>query len=198
MLDAPTEEVQYMKRVVSTLTIAALAGALLTSGSITTASASTVKNGTVHVFDYGDGAGVGGTVVLTGAIGDSGSADSIDANGTPDAQNNTEVLLALVQGSFSISVVGLDKKIGSAFNQFRPSHSTCSGYLTVTGATPIVAGSGTGAYTGISGGFVLTLMIAEIGPKYGSGKQEGQCNTSNSGQTVAEAFMVSGSGTVSF
>jgi hypothetical protein len=80
-----------MKRVVPTLTIAALAGALLTSGNIVAASASTVTNGTVHVFDYSDGSGVGSTVVLTGAIGDSGSADSIGANGTPDAQNNTEV-----------------------------------------------------------------------------------------------------------
>jgi hypothetical protein len=59
-----------MKRVVPTLTIAALAGALLTSGSIMTASASTVTNGTVHVFAYGDGEGVGSTVVLTGAIGE--------------------------------------------------------------------------------------------------------------------------------
>jgi hypothetical protein len=68
----------------------------------------------------------------------------------------------------------------------------------VTGSTPIVAGSGTGAYAGISGGFILTLMIAEIGPKYGSGKHEGQCNTSNSAETVGEAFLVTGSGTVSF
>ena len=187
-----------MKRVVPTLTIAALAGALLTSGNIMTASASTVTNGTVHVFDYGDGSGVGSTVVLTGAIGDSGSADSIDANGTPDAQNNTEVLLALVQGSFRISIVGLDKKFESAGTKFQPNHTTCSGYLSVTASTPIVAGSGSGAYTGISGGFVLTVMIAIVGPKYGSGKHEGQCNTSNSAETVGEAFMVTGSGTVSY
>jgi len=94
--------------------------------------------------------------------------------------------------------VGLDKKIESAFNRFQPNHRTCSGYVTVTGSTPIVAGSGTGAYAGISGGFILTLMIAEVGPKYGSGKHEGQCNTSNSAETVGEAFLVTGSGTVSF
>jgi hypothetical protein len=187
-----------MKRIVSTLTIAALAGALLTAGSTLTASASTVTNGTVHVFDYSDGEGVGSTVVLTGAIGDNGSADSIDANGTPDAQNNTEVLLALVQGSFTISVVGIDKKIESAFNKFQSNHRTCSGYLTVTASTPIVAGSGTGAYTGIRGGFVLTLSIALVGPKYGSGKHEGQCNTSNSSSPVAQAQIVTGWGTVSF
>jgi hypothetical protein len=187
-----------MKRIASVVTTAALAGALLTTGNILTASASTPSGGTVHVFDYGDGAGVGSTVVLTGAIGDTGSADSIDANGTPDPENNTEVILALVQGSFRISVVGLDKKIGSAFSKFAPNPSTCSGYLSVTGAVPIVAGSGTGAYTGISGGFTLTLTFAEIGPKYGSGKNEGQCNTSNNAESVGMAMMVTGSGTVSF
>jgi hypothetical protein len=163
-----------------------------------TASANTVTNGTVHVFDYGDSEGVGSTVVLTGAIGDSGSADSIDADGTPDAQDNTEVLLALVQGSFTISVVGLDKKIEGAFNNLRLNHSTCSGYATVTGSTPIVAGSGTGAYAGIRGGFVLTLSIALVGPRYGSGKHEGQCNTANSASPVAQAMLVTGSGTVSY
>ena len=187
-----------MKRVVSALTIGAVCGALLTSGSTMMAGASTVKNGKVHVFDYGDGEGVGSTVVLTGAIGDSGSANSIDANGTPDPQHNTEVVLALTQGSFRISVVGIGKKIASAFNKFQFSPGSCSGYLTATGATPIVAGSGTGAYTGITGGFVLTLTLAVIAPKYGSGKHAGQCNTSNNAPSVGQAQIVTGSGTVSF
>jgi hypothetical protein len=187
-----------MKRAASALTIAALAGALLTSGSTTTASASTVTNGVVHVFDYSESSGVGSTVVLTGAIGDTGSADSIDANGTPDPQNNTEVLLALVQGSFRISVVAIDKKIENAFNSFQPNHRTCSGNVSVTASTPIVAGSGTGAYAGITGGFVLTLSFALVGPKYGSGKQEGQCNQSNSAEPVAQVMLVTGSGTVSY
>jgi len=187
-----------MKRVVPTLTIAALAGALLTSGNIMTASASTVTNGTVHVFDYGDGSGVGSTVVLTGAIGDNGSADSIDANGTSDAQNNTEVLLALVQGTFKISVVGLDKKIESAFNRFQPNHGTCSGNVSVTGSSPIVAGSGTGAYAGITGGFTLKLTIALIGPKYASGKHVVQCNNSYNAEPVAQMQLVTGFGIVSY
>jgi hypothetical protein len=187
-----------MKRALSALTIAALSGALLTSGGTMAASASTVTNGAVHVFVYGDSSGVGSTAVLTGAIGDNGSADSIDANGTPDAANNTEELLALVQGSFRVSVVGLDKKIESAFPKLQPNPSTCSGYVTATASVPIVAGSGTGAYTGITGGFVLTFSLALVGPKYGSGKHEGQCNNSNSAEMVAQALIVTGSGTVSY
>jgi hypothetical protein len=162
------------------------------------ASASTVTNGAVHVFVYGDSFGVGATAVLTGAIGDSGTAESIDANGTPDPTNNTEELLDLVQGSFRVSIVGLDKKIGAAFNNFRPNPRTCSGYVTATASVPIVAGSGTGAYAGITGGFVLTFSLAEVGPKYGSGKHEGQCNNSQSSSPVAQALMVTGSGTVSY
>jgi hypothetical protein len=187
-----------MKRALSALTTAALAGALVTSGGTMAASASTVTNGPVHVFVYGDSSGVASTVVLTGAIGDNGTADSIDANGTPDASTNTEVLLALVQGSFAVSVVGLDKKIQSAFSKFQENPSTCSGYVSATASVPIVAGSGTGAYTGITGGFVLTFSLAEVGPKYGSGKHQGQCNNSNSSSPVAQALMVTGSGTVSY
>jgi hypothetical protein len=189
-----------MKRTLSALTIASLAGALVASGGTiaASASASTVTNGPVHVFVYGDSFGVGATAVLTGAIGDSGTADSIDANGTPDSSNNTEELLDLVQGSFRVSVVGLDKKIGSAFNSFQPNHRTCSGSLSVTASVPIVAGSGTGAYAGITGGFVLTFSLAFVGPKYGSGKHIGQCNNSNSASPVAQAMVVAGSGTVSY
>jgi hypothetical protein len=186
-----------MKRVLSTLTIAALAGALLTSGNIMTASASTVTNGTVHVFDYGDGEGIGSTVVLTGAIGDSGSADSVGANGTPQP-NSTEVELSLVLGSFTISTVGLDKKIGSAFNKVEPNARTCSAYVVVTGSTPIVAGSGTGAYTGIRGSFTLTFTFAAVGSRYPSGKHEGQCNNANNSPNVGQAQFVTGWGTVSF
>jgi hypothetical protein len=186
-----------MKRALSALTIAALAGALVTSGG-TMASASTVTNGAVHVFVYGDSSGVASTIVLTGAIGDNGSADSIDANGTPDPSNNTEVLLALVQGTFRVSVVRLDAKIGTAFNSFRPNPRTCSGNLSATASVPIVAGSGTGAYAGITGGFVLTFSLAYVGPRYGSGKHAGQCNNSNGAQPVAQAMVVTGSGTVSY
>jgi hypothetical protein len=106
--------------------------------------------------------------------------------------------LALVQGSFRLNVVGLSKKIGAAFNGFQANHLTCSGNLSATASVPIVAGSGTGAYAGITGGFVLTFSLALVGPKYGSGKHEGQCNNSNNAEPVAQALLVTGSGTVSY
>jgi hypothetical protein len=94
--------------------------------------------------------------------------------------------------------VGIDKKIESAFNRFQPNHGTCSGYVSVTGSTPIVAGSGTGTYAGITGGFTLTLTLALIGPKFGSGKHAGQCNNANSAEPVGQMQIVTGTGTVSY
>jgi hypothetical protein len=94
--------------------------------------------------------------------------------------------------------VGLDKKIDAAFSRFQPNGRTCSGNVSATASVPIVAGSGAGAYTGITGGFVLTFSLALVGPKYGSGKHEGQCNNSNSASPVAQALIVAGSGTVSY
>lgn len=188
----------YATRSLSLLASAVLVGALSMSVGTSVSSASTPTSGTVHVFDYGDGEGVGSTVVLTGAIGDYGSADSIDANGTPDPQHNTEVILSLVRGSFRISVVALDKKITTAFNSFQLNSSTCSGYISASGTAPVVTGSGTGAYAGISGSFTLTFSLATIGAKYTSGKDEGQCNESNSSPSTGQAQLVTGSGTVSF
>jgi hypothetical protein len=42
--------------------------------------------------------------------------------------------------------------------------STCSDYVSVGGAVPIVPGSGTGAYRGIAGTFAATLIVNELHP----------------------------------
>jgi hypothetical protein len=82
-----------------------------------------------------------------------------------------------------MSMVGLDKEIVSAFSRVRCNTSTCSG--NVTGTTPIVAGSGTGAYGGISGTFIMTVTIDEIVVK-------SKC--SPSGEFLAQAIVMTGSG----
>jgi hypothetical protein len=175
-----------------------LASATLLGASVSGASASTVSNGTVHIISYGDGAGAGNAVILTGAIGDSGSGISVDANGTTDPANGTEQQLTLVHGSFRVSTKALDKSINKAFNSFQPNTSTCSGNVTATGVAPVVSGSGTGAYSGISGSFTVTFTYAAIGPKNASGKHKGQCTQSNNAQPLGSAQLVTGSGTVSY
>jgi hypothetical protein len=162
------------------------------------ATASTVTNGAVHIISYSDGTGAGETDIFTGAIGDSGSGIAVDANGTADPGNGTEQQFMLVHGSFRVSTVALDKKISSAFNNFKPNTTTCSGFVTATGTAPVVSGSGTGAYVGITGSFTVTFMYAAILPKIASGKHKGQCNESNNAQSLGSAQTVIGSGTVSY
>ena len=185
-------------RLLSILAAASLAGVTFLSVSVSGALATTASNGTVHIVSYGDGAGAGSTDILTGAIGDSGSGISVDANGTADPANGTEQQLTLVHGSFRVSTKALDKSINKAFNSFQPDTSTCSGFVTATGVAPIVSGSGTGAYSGISGSFTVTFTYATIGPKNTSGKHKGQCNQSNNAQPLGSAQLVTGSGTVSY
>ncbi len=188
------------KQRVSVFVIVAFAGALLMAGcgsvanetptaSDSAAAKTPTAGGTVHVIDYSNSDGARSSVILTGAIGDFGEVVSQHANGAIDLEHNAELNLALTQGSFRISVVGLDKKIVSAFNSLHFNTSTCSGNVSVTGATPVVEGSGTGSYTGISGNFTLTVTIAEIVPK-------SNCNVS--GAFLAQAVVITGSGIVSF
>jgi hypothetical protein len=177
---------------------ATLTGATLLGVSVSGAFASTVSNGTVHIIAYGDGAGAGDTDVLTGAIADSGSGISVDANGTVDPANGTEQELSLVHGSFKVSTKALDQSINDSFGHFQPNTRTCSGIVTAHNVAAIVSGSGTGAYSGISGSFTVTFTYAMIGPKNTSGKNKGQCSQSNNAQPLGSAQLVTGSGTVSY
>lgn len=170
------------------LGVTALASATL-GGVVATAQTPVPRGGTVHVIDYGDGEGVGGTIVLTGAIGDTGSTHSVSAN---------VVEVSLIWGSFQVNVAGFDKKIDAAYGHFAPNPNTCSGTVSAIGGVPIVPGSGTGAYSGISGGFTLGMTFSAIAPKYATGPHKGQCNFSNSSATVGQAQVIMGSGTVSF
>jgi len=71
------------------------------------------------------------------------------ANGSTQQYNRLN--LAFTHGSFRLSIAGLEHNLVSTFGRFPSNASTCSGIVTVTATTPIVASSGTGAYKGISG-----------------------------------------------
>ncbi len=187
-------------RPVSLSVIAAFVGALLMAGcgsaarrsptaSGSAASKPPTAGGLVHVIGYSNSDSARSSVILTGAIGDFGEAVSQHANGSIDPEHSAELNLALIQGSFRIDIVGIDKKIISAFNSLHFNTSTCSGNVSVRGAAPIVEGSGTGSYKGISGKFDLTVTIAEIVPN-------SKCNVS--GAFLAQAIVITGSGIVSF
>jgi hypothetical protein len=96
----------------------------------------------------------------------------------------------VTHGSFQMNIAGLERSLVIAFSQFPTDLSTCSGIEIVTGTAPIVAGSGTGAYTGIGGRFRLKVAINEVDsyphcPRTGQG-------------LITQSVFLTGSGAVSF
>jgi hypothetical protein len=133
----------------------------------------------------------GATVVLSGAIGDFGEAVSVLPNGMINPEHSSQFNLALTQGSFRIVIGPLHAKFVNALSHASYNLRTCSGHAAVTGAAPVVAGSGTGAYKGISGDFKLTITGNEVDAKPG-------CQPFSGSALLAQSIFISGSGTVSF
>jgi hypothetical protein len=142
----------------------------------------------VDFTDYTDNDGPESTVILTGAIGDYGKAVSVRPDGTVDPDHSSQLDLALRDGSFRIDIAVLHKKFVGVMSHFPPNTGTCSGTVQVAGATPVVAGSGTGAYKGISGSFDLTITLAEVDAK---------TNCGASSAFLRQSIVTAGSGTVS-
>jgi hypothetical protein len=129
-----------------------------------------------------------GKVVFTGAVGDFGTSHSVTTNGKKLAT------ATLKKGAITLDLTAVTKKANNAPGTV--DKATCSASSTVSGAAPIV--SGTGLYAGIHGAVKITESFGFIGSPYKSGPKKGQCNTSNSGTTVAQMAIVYGSGKVSF
>src|SRR5437660_4086846 len=71
------------------------------TGTASAAAASTgtpVTGGAVRLTAYTDNDGPNATVVLTGAIGDFGTAVSVNSNGKPDAEHASQWDLRLAHG----------------------------------------------------------------------------------------------------
>jgi hypothetical protein len=157
-------------RLASALVLAAaltLAGCASSATSTTTTTATTTAAaGTTHLIFYSvNSDGPAFRAILTGQIGDFGPAVSVYPNGQVDPDHNGDLSLRLTRGSFRLSIGALDSKIVDAYRHWPANPGTCSGSMAVTAATPVVAGSGTGAYRGISGTFNVTATIDEIDVK---------------------------------
>jgi hypothetical protein len=156
------------------------AAALAVSGGLASANGAST-GGEVHIYEADIALdGNIGHDILTGAITDHG----IDDQGVADGGNYN--LLELSKGSFEISAANL-------LPNFPPVNpTTCSSAGTETVPVPIVDGTGTGAYTGISGTFRITVTFASILPRLANG----QCKTN---ATVYPGIEISrGAGTVSY
>ena len=191
----------YRNRVAAMLAIAAVAGALVTGGCVSAATmppaaaaasarAAAATGGTANIMIYGvNSDGAYWHAIVSGVIGDYGPAVSIDPNGQVDPAHNSELDLRLTHGSFRLSIAALDKKFVKAAAHEPVYPKTCTDLISVTGTTPIVAGSGSGAYGGIRGSFPVILTLNEVETR--------PCRPSP-GAFRAQLITVAGSGTISF
>jgi hypothetical protein len=99
--------------------------------------------------------------IATGAVGDYGPAVTVRPDGTADPEHTSELELNLAQGSFRLSIAELASEFSHVVGRWPYDRATCSIHGTVTGTAPVVAGSGTGAYRGITGTFTLTISLDE-------------------------------------
>jgi hypothetical protein len=172
----------------------ALAGVVL--GSLLFGGASAVgaapAGGAIQVFVTPNNTG-GGPIVITGAIGDFGTTQTINKNGTPNP-NGDFVTITLKKGTFEVNVTTLN----ALANKMQPTVNpmTCSGALSVTG--PITLFNGAGLYKGIAGTVKITETFAFVLPTFTSGAKKGQCNESNSANPIAQYSSITGTGTVKF
>ena len=145
--------------------------------------------GNTHLVDYSTNDGPDSTVVLTGAIGDTGQAESVHPDGSVDPDHASNLRLTLKKGSFLISVAALDKQFVDVLRTAPFDTQTCSGRVSVMAAAPIIPGSGTGLYRGIAGSFDLTLAVDEV-------VDNSSC--SFSGTTAGQLVLTEGEGTISY
>jgi hypothetical protein len=155
--------------------------ALLAVWAAAASATGTRTGGRTHLYEADNSiVGTTGTVILTGAINDYGT----DHQGVPTDGTNR---LVLSKGSFSISV----NTLGNRLAAIPTDQNTCSSAGSATAGVPIIEGSGTGAYQGISGTFETKGTVAVIFPRPQDG---GACGTS----ALAGILLAQGSGTISY
>jgi hypothetical protein len=169
----------------------AAASAVLLGGLVFAGTAafggSSPADGPVQLFGTPNSDG-SAQVVLTGAVGDFGTATSVNSAGKPDPKGGYK-LLTLSKGTILVNT-----KAGGSNNGPPTTFDakTCS--ATFVNTSPATVVSGTGLYVGIDGTLKVTLSFAIVFPTLTNGK----CNTSNSAVPLAQYGSVMGSGTVDF
>jgi hypothetical protein len=171
----------HMAKVLTALA-AVSAAVLAVSGGLASADARST-GGEVHLY-YADTAldASSATVVLTGAITDSGT----DYQGRAGPGLNVFVLS---KGTFEINVNQLANELSGTVNP-----ATCSSDGSAATQVPIVPNSiwDTGAYTGIRGTFNTSAAVAAIYPRGRNGK----CDSN--AKHFPGVLIARGAGTVSY
>jgi hypothetical protein len=173
--------------IIAVTSTAAIVPALSLAGSGSAHStAVTPKRGEINLFADGISNSRSRTTV-TGVIGDFGYGVTQDKNGKVDPNGDYEKVV-LSQGTFIVNEAKLDASLRK-HAKVQINHSNCSFYFFGSGTATL--GSGTGAYTGITGRVTITLNIADIAHRKGT-----SCNLS--GQPKGTFGTATGHGTISF
>lgn len=183
------------------LTLGAVATAFAVAaagGGVSAAASRSHVHGKVQIVGTNSGVvggGNGGTIIVTGVIGDSGTSGPVTKAGTPDA-NGSYAKLTLTHGTIVINMTKLDAKVSKKFRSAVINRKTCSTAVTASATLPVVSGSG--RYKGISGKVHITLSTGLVLPRYTSGAHSGKCDESSSAVPTASLQTVDGTGTVTF
>jgi hypothetical protein len=124
--------------------------------------------------------------VVSGAIGDYGPAQEVSPGSTGVSAHGGELELKLTRGTFRLNIADIDTKFVEGTSHEPVFPRTCSTYVSVSDAVPIVPGSGTGAYRGIAGTFAMTLTLNEV--------HDSPCTTSLS--ILRQVIVLSGAGNI--
>ncbi len=187
------------KHLVSMFATAGSAVAMVTGGCAlaataapaASATAAAATDGTANIMIYSvntDGPYL--HAIVSGVVGGYGPAVTIYPDGIIDPEHNSEVVLRLTHGSFRLSIRALDAAFNKVSRREPIYPKTCSDLIRVTATAPVVAGSGTGAYRGIRGGFRLTLTSNEV--------EATPCAANGPSAIRAQLITAAGSGRISF
>jgi hypothetical protein len=177
-----------MNRVVkASLALPVLLGGLFLGG--VSAFGASPSGGAIQVWGTPANGG-GGPIVLTGAVGDSGTSANANSSGAP-SKDGTYKLLKLKKGTILLNTTQLNKENNANTPPTTFNSTSCSGTFVVTAPVPVM--SGTKAYSGITGTVTVSVTFAIVLPL-----TKGKCNINTNANPIAMYGSVSGSGTVSF
>jgi hypothetical protein len=181
------------KLVASVLAAALAAGGIATAGCASAESSTTdgaAIHGTSNIMLYSiNSDGPDFRAIVTGVVGDYGPAVTVLPDGKVDPEHSSDMELNLHHGSFRLNIAAIAKDVTSAYRHWPVNKATCSGSITFTAKAPVVAGSGTGAYAGITGSYTTTVTVDEIDVKP-------VCNGTS--PFISQVILINGTGTVSY
>ncbi len=149
--------------------------------------AAAAVHGVAHLVIYSiNSDGPDFQAIVSGVIGDYGPAVTVLPDGKVDPEHTSEMELELRHGTFRLYIEPIASKFRAKTSREPVFARTCSDYFDVTAPVPIVVGSGTGSYRGITGNFSLSLM-----------GNEDQVSPPCSNAFARRILLLTGSGTVS-